>query len=194
MYGLINRALEELVRSTSGDEGWHSVCTRAGVDIDFFEGHAVYDDAITFDLVDAASTELQTTTSDILERFGRYWILYTSAEGWGPVLDDQGSSVLEVLQNLNNMHVRVTTSMPGAIVPTFHVRHCTSDRIDVEYISERDGLAPMVIGLLRGLSERFDEDWHIVQTGHRSQLGCDTFMLVAAVPAGAEPARTETPS
>lgn len=185
MYGLINRALEELVRSIGGDEGWHNVCARAEVDIDFFEGMAVYDDDVTFSLVEAASVELAISTDDILERFGRYWIVYTGAEGWGPVLDEQGSSVLEVLRNLNNMHLRVETSMPGAIVPTFHVRSATDDRIDVDYVSDRDGLAPMVLGLLRGLAERLHEDWHVAQVGDRQSQGHDTFALVARVPASA---------
>lgn len=181
VYGLINRAIEELVRSTGGDSAWEDVRTRAQLTVDHFEGMSSYDDAITYDLVAAAAEVLDLEPDDVLERFGRYWVIYTGAEGWGPILDCQGSTVLTVLSNLNDMHRRIQTSMPDLVMPTFEIAHADDHRIDVEYHSERAGLAPMVLGLLRGLAERFGEDWTVSQIGCRDADGHDTFLLAAPV-------------
>ncbi|MEM7095747.1 MAG: heme NO-binding domain-containing protein [Actinomycetota bacterium] len=178
MYGLINRAIEELVRSSGGTDAWRAVCERAGVAIDHFESMAPYADDITYRLVDATSAELGLAPDDVLERFGRYWIVYTGAEGWGPIIDCQGGSVLEVLANLNDLHMRVRTSMPDLVMPTFFVREQSATRATIEYHSSRAGLAPMVLGLLRGLAERYEEAWEVRQVGGREIDGHDTFELV----------------
>lgn len=185
MYGLINRAIEELVRSSGDPSLWDAVRARADVDIDYFEGMVVYDDDVTQRLITAAAHELDTTADDLLERFGRYWIVYTGAEGWGPILDGHGSSVVEVLQNLDDLHLRISSSMPELRPPRFEVTNHSPDRIDVRYHSDRQGLAAMVTGLLRGLAERFDEDWHVAQVGERSVDGFDSYVLSARVPTAA---------
>lgn len=190
MYGLINRAIEELVRSSGDLHLWDTVRTRADVDIDYFEGMALYDDAITHRLIAAASHELGVTSDEMLERFGRYWVVYTGAEGWGPILDGHGNSVIEVLRNLDDLHLRISSSMPHLRPPRFEVVQSTADRIDVRYRSERDGLAAMVTGLLRGLAERFDENWHVAHVGTRATDGYDTYLLSARVPALAHPVHT----
>lgn len=181
MYGLVNRAIQELVVSTSGDDVWRSVCDEAGVDIEFFEAMEPYDDSITYNLVAAASEVLGKPAEEILEGFGRYWILYTGAEGWGPILDSQGSTVADVIGNLNDMHARIQATMPSLVMPRFKVLTSSDRSIEFEYHSERDGLAPMVLGLMRGLAERCGEQWNVDQVGRRHQDGHDTFLLTARV-------------
>ncbi len=184
VYGLINRAIEELVRSCDPDV-WEAVRTRARVDIDYFEGAAIYDDHITHRLLAAAAVELGVTEDALLEQFGRYWIVYTSAEGWGPILDGHGSSVAEVLRNLNDLHLRVRSTMPELRPPRFEVAEEQDGHIEVHYHSERDGLAAMVTGVLRGLAERFDEDWHVNHVGQLEAERCDVFVLTGPVSAPA---------
>ena len=36
MYGLVNNAIESLVRTNFGDETWEKVLKISGIDIDFF--------------------------------------------------------------------------------------------------------------------------------------------------------------
>jgi len=89
MYGLVNRAIKEHVLNAAGEQAWADICEGAGLKDDLFVAMDPYDDAITYNLVAAASEVLATPTDEILTGFGRYWILYTGAEGWGPVLDMQ---------------------------------------------------------------------------------------------------------
>ncbi len=180
MYGLVNRAVEDLITSSAGVETWQQVCAAAGVEIDYFEAMEPYDDSITYNLVAAASEVLNTPAAEILEGFGRHWVLYTGAEGWGPILDSQGSTVAEMIGNLNDMHVRIQATMPSLVMPRFHVTRSDDDRIVFEYHSEREGLAPMVLGLMKGLAERCNEQWDVAQVGFRADNGFDTFELVAS--------------
>ena len=73
--------------------------------------------------------------------------------------------------------------MPELRPPRFVVTHHDPDRIDVQYHSTRDDLAPMVTGMLRGLAAKFDEDWHVAHVGTRAVDGHDSFLLSARVPA-----------
>jgi hypothetical protein len=54
MYGLVNQAIEDLVRSNHGDAVWTSVRERAGLDNGSFLSMSEYPDATTYSLVRAA--------------------------------------------------------------------------------------------------------------------------------------------
>ena len=177
MYGLVNRAIEDLVVTAHGADAWSKVLGQVDISVDRFESMEPYDDSITYALVGAASAVVETPAHDLLEAFGRHWILYTGAEGWGQILDAQGSSVVEVIGNLNAMHARVRATMPSMVVPEFRVVESDGDVVCFEYHSHRDGLAPMVLGLMRGLAERFGESWEVAQISDRAQDGFDTFEL-----------------
>ena len=58
MYGLINKAVEGLVRSRFGDAAWDRIRARAGLPDEPFVGMEQYPDKTTYDLVGAASAEL----------------------------------------------------------------------------------------------------------------------------------------
>jgi hypothetical protein len=55
------------------------------------------------------------------------------------------------------MHGHMGAMMPKLNPPRFRVEDTASDQIIVHYYSHREGLAPMVIGLLDGLARRFGD-------------------------------------
>lgn len=156
MYGLVNRVIEQLVVSTKGDAAWQRVCARAGVGGDGLVAMCPYDDGITYRLVDAVSAELDLPAAQVLEAFGEYWILYTADEGYGELMRSAGSDRRSFLGNLDDMHGRVEAVFPQMKLPRFRVEPMDGGALRVHYGSERDGLAPMVTGLLRGLARRFE--------------------------------------
>ncbi len=94
--------------------------------------------------------------AEVLEAFGRHWILYTGREGYGHLLEMMGRTMPEFLGNLDAMHARLSLSMPELRPPSFVCRPLDDTRLELAYWSERDGLAPMVQGLLLGLGELLD--------------------------------------
>lgn len=171
MYGLINKAVEGLVRSKFGDDAWNRIRTRAGLPDEPFLSMEQYPDKTTYDLVGAATVELGASAEAILEEFGIYWTVYTAESGYGELMRSAGRSLPEFLRNLDQLHTRVRLSFPHLKPPSFSVANETESTLDLHYYSDRPGLAPLVVGLLKGLARRFDVDVTIessrVETGDR---------------------------
>lgn len=178
MYGLVNRAIEQLVTSSKGEAAWQRVCARAGVGADGFVAMCPYDDSVTYRLVDAVSAELGLPAAQVLEAFGEYWILYTADEGYGELMHSAGSDMQSFLANLDDMHGRVETVFPQMKLPRFRIEPLGGGALRVHYGSDRDGLAPMVTGLLRGLARRFGQ---VVEVRHlipRGPLAPDDVFVI----------------
>jgi hypothetical protein len=163
MYGLVNRAIEGLVVEKFGDGAWTRICDKAGLGEPNFVAMEAYDDAITFALVGAAAAELGLDPAVILEEFGEYWTKYTLEEGYGNLLSMMGSTLEEFLENLDSMHARIGGTMPKLVPPSFEREAQPDGSSIVHYRSTREGLAPMVLGLLRGLAKRFNVEIEVEQ-------------------------------
>lgn len=168
MYGLVNRAVEDLVKQTKGDDGWRRVCAHARVGADGFVAVRSYPDEVTHRLVGSVSHEMSLPPEQVLEAFGEYWVLYTAEKGYGDLLRSAGGHVREVLGNLNEMHARIETAFPEMSLPYFFVEDVDDDVFDLVYESSREGLAPMVIGLVRGLAGRLGQRVEIEHTEGRA--------------------------
>ena len=161
MYGLINKAVEGLVRSKFGDATWDRIRTRAGLPDEPFISMEQYADKTTYDLVGAASAELGAPAEAILEEFGLYWVKYTAEAGYGELMKSAGKTFPEFLRNLDQLHTRVKLAFPHLAPPSFAVSDETAGSLTLSYYSGRPGLAPLVVGLLRGLADRFSVDVQI---------------------------------
>lgn len=156
MYGLVNKAIKDLVVENHGQEKWDAICLAVGHEEADFISMSPYPDKLTYDLVGAASKILNTDANSILEAFGEYWILYTADQGYGDLLDLSGNSFTEFLGNLDILHLRINNMMPELKAPLFSTRNETEDSVELVYKSHRVGLVPMLIGLIRGLGKRFE--------------------------------------
>ncbi|MCU0950390.1 MAG: heme NO-binding domain-containing protein [Burkholderiaceae bacterium] len=162
MYGLVNRAIEQMVTSLHGEGGWRQVCAHAGTDADGFVAMRAYDDAITQRLVAAVSRQTGLPPEAVLHSFGEYWILYT-ADSYGEVLGAAGASLRDFLANLNELHGRLEHVFPAMKPPQFRVEDLGVGHYRLHYGSPREGLAPMVLGLVQGLARRFGQRIEITQ-------------------------------
>ena len=172
MYGMVNRAVEEMVLRHYDAATWEKIKAMAGVEEDAFIGNDAYPDAMTYQLVAAASECLDQPAEQILEAFGEHWVLVTAQEGYGAMLDAGGRSLPEFLRNLPGFHARVSLLYPKLKPPRFQVSNPTSRSLRLHYYSHRPGLQPFVIGLLRGLAIRFATDITIDVVASR-ELGAD---------------------
>lgn len=168
MYGLVNRALQQLVCAHHGEAVWEDIRTHAGVREEVFMRMDSYPDEVTHRLVAAAAEVLQAPAEELLRGFGHYWMKYTMVEGYGALLSDLGPTLHDALAALDGMHARVTLLYPSLQPPMFKVTDVTADTISLHYHSRRCGFAPMIVGLIEGLGERYDvrvEVCHAVKKG-----------------------------
>ena len=156
MYGMVNKALEEMVCNRRGEDAWEEIKSRAGVDVDVFVSNDAYPDEVSFQLVGAAAEVLGVPARSILEDFGRHWILCTASEGYAELLDACGSTLPEFLSNLPSFHTRVAMIFPQLEPPEFECTDRTEHSVRLHYRTHRRGLTPFVEGLLEGLARRFD--------------------------------------
>ncbi|MEM6254224.1 MAG: heme NO-binding domain-containing protein [Cyanobacteria bacterium P01_D01_bin.156] len=157
MYGLINKAIEDMVCSHFDEDTWEAIKEKAELDdIDYFMSMESYPDDVTHRLVKAACEVLDMSSQDILKTFGKFWVTYTASEGYGDMLDNAGENLPEFLRNLDNLHARVGLSFPQLQPPEFECEEENQEKMELHYHSTREGLGPMVVGLVEGLGERFN--------------------------------------
>lgn len=155
MYGMINIAIEELVRRSHGAATWDAIRLKAGVADETFVKMQSYPDELTYQLVEAASSVLGITPPQVLEAFGEHWVLYTAQEGYGDLLAMGGATMPEFLEKLENLHTHVALGFPQLRPPSFWCTDVSPASLRLHYQSTRPGLGPMVIGLLRGLGKLY---------------------------------------
>lgn len=155
MYGLVNKAIQDLVTTKFGEAKWELIKADVGFNDDMFLSLKAYPDQLTYALVGSASRHLGMSADQIMEAFGEYWMMYTANEGYEEMLKLAGNSLPEFINNLDMLHNHVNNIMPELVPPQFNTRNEQPNSLELEYHSEREGLSPMVIGILKGLGKRF---------------------------------------
>ncbi len=158
MYGLVNEAVRNLVITNAGEDTWNQIRTKAGVEVESFSRMDQYPDDLTYRLVGAASEVLGAPADAIMEQFGEFWIRYTGREGYGHLFDIAGNSFRDFLFNLDALHTRVGDNFKDLRPPSFKCEDVNEQTIRMHYLTERPGLCPMVLGLLRGLADHFETE------------------------------------
>lgn len=175
MYGLVNRAIEDMAIQAGGHEIWEAIKLKAGVDEATFISMQTYPDEVTYQLVDSASQILGVPAEDLLRQFGKHWILFTAEEGYGDLLKTSGANMREFIGNLDTMHSRIASTMTDLKPPSFECIDFSDKKIHVHYYSDRVGLAPMVVGLLEGLGEMFSVNIKVTHQDTKAEKDFDIF-------------------
>lgn len=169
MYGIVNKAIEDLVKTKFGAETWDDVLQRSGVEVEFFVSNEAYDDAITFKLATTISEVLGIEVGDVLFTFGEWWVLHTAKERYGGLMEAGGASLREFLVNLPIFHNRVMMIYPNLTPPEFKVSNVKENSIDVHYLSKREGLKEFTRGILVGLGKMYDTPTTVVELQSRDE-------------------------
>lgn len=155
MYGIVNKAIEDLVIANFGEEKWEAIKERSGIYIDFFISSEPYDDDVTFKLAIAVSEEMNMTVGEVLIAFGEWWVIKTTSEKYTGLMQSGGNNLKEFLLNLPNFHNRVMLIYPKLTPPEFKVSDETENSIQLHYFSKREGLQEFVRGLIQGLGKMY---------------------------------------
>lgn len=168
MYGIVNQAIEGLVTENYGKEAWDKILETSGVNIRNFISNESYDDDVTYQLAGAASKVLEITLEQVLEAFGRYWVLNTGLKKYGNMMKSGGSNFEEFMHNLPNFHTRVALIYPALQPPEFTVEGDGKGRMFLNYYSGREGLSHFVIGLMYGLGDLYGETVAVQQIAFKA--------------------------
>lgn len=161
MYGIVNKAIQDLITDKFGVDEWEAVKEKSQVDVDFFLSNEPYDDDITYKLAGAASEVLGLSVGQVLNAFGEWWVLKTGKEKYGGLMQAGGNNLKEFLVNLPLFHNRIMLMYPKLTPPEFKVSDIGENSIYVHYHSKREGLQEFVRGLLSGLAKMYDKEAQI---------------------------------
>lgn len=156
MYGIVNKAIQDLVTANFGEEKWETILEKSGVEEDFFISSEAYDDDITFKLAIAVSEEMNMTLKDVLIAFGEWWVVKTTKEKYGGLMESGGATFKEFIVNLPLFHNRVMLIYPKLTPPEFKVSEISENSLNLHYFSKREGLQEFVRGLIQGLGIMFN--------------------------------------
>ncbi len=157
MYGLVNQGIKDLIINKFDEETWKSIVLDNDLPYLHFSPLKSYSDEVTYNLIESICSHLDLKQEEVLYLFGKEWILYTSQKGYGALINIFGKDFLTFLVNLNKLHKKIGMLMLDLAPPKFEVLKKDNNIIIFKYYSKRDGLKNMVIGLLDGLAEKFNE-------------------------------------
>lgn len=178
MYGLVNKAVKDFVIVNHGEDTWETIRTKAGVEVETFNSLHPYDDSITYNLVGAASEHFSIPAEAILEGFGKFWIELASGKDYKHYFEHSGATLPAFLKNLDRMHSNIAQTYTELKPPSFQCKEVDRENIELKYFSDRSGLVPFVIGLLKGLSEQFKVISEIsVDPRGKEELGYELFKI-----------------
>ena len=94
--------------------------------------------------------------STVLEMFGEQFLLWCMEYGQSETLRLLGRSLQDFLANLDSLHDHVSTIYPHMAAPSFR---CSpgrrTDEFLLHYHSQRKGLEPLVVGLVKGVAREY---------------------------------------
>lgn len=155
MYGMIHRAMRQMVFEQLGEEAWLALEQKLAIGPTELLTGMVYEDALTFDIVAESAARFNLTVDECLTEFGRYWIRYAEQGSLSSIMKFTGQDLASFVANLDRLHLAVGAAMPGAKLPSFTTLQRAEGHLLVEYRSDRAGMEKFVHGLFLGLMERF---------------------------------------
>jgi hypothetical protein len=152
---MINQAVRKLVVDNHGEKAWTDICDTAGLTETDFGSLQTYPDEITYKLVGACSKVLGLPAETVLEVFGEYWTEYAKQTSFARLLRFGGRSLEEFVGNLDQMHAKIKMTLPELQPPSFRISESAPNRFRLHYYSSRPGLAPLVMGMLKGVGKMY---------------------------------------
>ncbi len=168
MFGLVNQAIVSYVTRHHGDAALEALRSKTeGVDLNFFSMEQ-YPDEWSVALVKTAAEIVGERPEILLEKIGEFWIEFVLEGDYADMISIGGGSVAEFLMNLDALHARVGQAFHDLRPPSFWCTDVTSDSLLLHYSSERDGLAPLAVGMIKGVGRMFDVEVSVTSVGSES--------------------------
>ena len=93
--------------------------------------------------------------NQVLELFGEFFVSFCQESGYDRILQVLGGTLRDFIRNLDALHDHLGTVYPGMQAPSFRVSDRASDgALILHYYSVRDGLEPIVIGIIKTVARR----------------------------------------
>jgi hypothetical protein len=155
MHGLINRAVQCFLRETFGPDLWQAVARDAGFGADGFDTMAIYPQAVTDGLIDAATRQLDRPRDMLLEDLGTYLVCHRSVEPIRRLLRFGGADFMDFLLAIEDLQGRSRLAVPDIDVPQLTLEETEPDIYLLSCRSPVVGAGHVIMGLLRAMADDY---------------------------------------
>lgn len=155
MHGLINRTVESFVSDAYGEARWHRILQNADVGIATFEAMLMYEDQITFDVLDAVSEELAKPRDVVLEDIGIYLVSHPNTEALRRLLRFAGVDFVDFLHSLEELPERARLAVPDIDLPTIQLSEQNTSEFSLELESPQSIFGPVFFGILQAMADDY---------------------------------------
>ncbi len=155
MHGLINRSIQSFVRDTYGHPAWDGIVADTNLGSNCFEALTVYDDQITFDVIDAASSKLGKPRDIFLEDLGTYLCTHQNLEPVRRLLRFGGETFVDFLWSLDDLVDRARLAVPELELPGMELLEHKSGGLTLRCAVGRSGFGHVMVGVLRAMSDDY---------------------------------------
>lgn len=155
MHGLINRSIQNFVCDTHGQETWSEVASIAGLDFAEFEAMLFYDDALTPQVLNAASKVLRRPRDDLMEDIGTYLVSTPQLEGVRRLLRFGGVNFEDFLHSLDDLPDRARLAVPDLVLPRIELREHADGQFSLLCDAPVAGYGHVLMGVLRVMADDY---------------------------------------
>ena len=158
------RAQHKLVTEKFGKDKWQESLAKAGMDRDaIFLATSNVDAQLTMKAIASVCEVLGVTPVQAADAFGDYWVNVFASKIYA--VHFRGvTSARDFLLKMNEIHRVTTATIPDARPPRFAYDWTDPNTLVMTYESQR-GLIDILVGLIKGVGRRFDEDLRVSKVG-----------------------------
>lgn len=159
MHGLINTAIQSFLKVSFGDSAWSQIAQQSGLSAtlgpDGFEAMQLYEDELTYAVLDAAAAQLARPRESLLEDIGTFLI---SNEMMNPIrrlLRFGGVSFTDFLYSLDDLQGRSQLAVPELLLPELVLEEREQGKFSLFCIGGPDGFGHVMVGVLRAIADDY---------------------------------------
>lgn len=152
MHGLINRSLQSFLRDTYGADRWAQVAELACVQPEGFEAMLSYDDALTDQVLAAATETLNRPRDGLLEDLGMFLV---ALEPLRRLLRFGGVNYVDFLQSLDELPDRARLAVTDIGLPDLELEAFGPTSFALRVGAGHSGFVPVFAGVLRAMADDY---------------------------------------
>ncbi len=161
MYGIINKAIEKHVIETYGVMIWQKVSQTIGIHKKVLFCDNTYHEELCYSIAQTTSLITHQEVSQVIQRFGHYFITKTSREEMGILLMDGGSSFKQLLLNIPKLEQKLALVYPRIHFNKLEISSINSQQYKISYYQDRKEAVSLLTGILNGMASLFSNQIQI---------------------------------
>ncbi|MBV0911633.1 heme NO-binding domain-containing protein [Anianabacter salinae] len=155
MHGLVNRSIQSFLTRTRGRSVWAAIAETAGLDEDGFDILEVYDDAVTWVMLDAAAARLGLPRDMLIEDVGTFIVAHPELGALRRLLRYGGPTYPDFLHALAGLPDRARLAVATLELPVIDVAEEAPSRFRLTLTGGPDGAGPFFLGILRAMADEY---------------------------------------